>query len=160
MCFFSPHVKNSYFKERPVLHFSVLMSFSSILNSFSSLLLLSLRRNPMCRTVTAKWLASCRTHWVGTAAPPCLSVALHRATMMQRPNPRWCLANGNMDLCVWYSWTSALLCKAKQNPVMLHNSMNWVILTFLLACTLTVVSSSNPYFFMLKYKHALPHLIE
>lgn len=60
---------------------------------------LSLCRNPMCHTVTVKWLASYRTRWAGTAAPPCLSVALPLATTIQRPNPPWCLANGNVLPC-------------------------------------------------------------
>lgn len=96
-----PPCEKLIFQKKGCFAFLCFDVFFSILNSFSSLLLSSLCRNPMCLTVTAKWLASCRTHWAGTAAPPCLSVALHPATMMQRPNPRWCLANGNMDLCVW-----------------------------------------------------------
>lgn len=56
-------------------------------------------RNPTCRTVTAKWLASYKTRWAGTVAPPCSSVALPPATTRQRPNLPWCLANGNLLPC-------------------------------------------------------------
>lgn len=56
-------------------------------------------RNPTCRTVTAKWPASYRTLWVGTAAPQCSSVVLPPTTMTWRPNPPWCLANGKSPPC-------------------------------------------------------------
>lgn len=87
---FNPHLSVFFFFFNAVL--TVFVSLSSILS-------LSLCRNPMCRTVTAKWLASSRTHWAGTVAPPCSSVALPPATMMQKPNPPWCLANGKLLPC-------------------------------------------------------------
>lgn len=73
---------------------------------------LFLCRNPMCRTVTVRWLASYRTRWAGTAVPPCLSVALPPATMIQRPNPPWCLANGNVLPCqiAMNLWSTAHIC--------------------------------------------------
>lgn len=85
-----------------LIYLSFFFFFNAVLTVFvslSSILSLSLCRNPMCRTVTAKWLASSRTHWAGTVAPPCSSVALPPATMMQKPNPPWCLANGKLLPC-------------------------------------------------------------
>lgn len=55
-------------------------------------------RKLTCRTVTARWPASCRTPSVGTVAPPCSSAALRPATTMPRPSPLWCLDNGT-DIC-------------------------------------------------------------
>lgn len=51
-------------------------------------------RKLTCRTVTAKWPASCRTPSVGTVAPPCSSAALPPATTMPRPSRLSCLDNG------------------------------------------------------------------
>lgn len=69
--------------------------YVTISDSLFSSLSLSLCRKPMCRIVTAKLLAFCRTRWAETVVPPCSFVVLPLATMMQRLNPPWCLANGN-----------------------------------------------------------------
>lgn len=63
-------------------------------------------RKLTCRTVTAKWPASCRTPSVATVAPPCSSAAPPPATTKRRPSQLWCSDNGT-DLKSTHFWNKS-----------------------------------------------------